>query len=71
MKIRTLKKILKRSNTIKILTIVTPSKSMRFMINYVPKYEKLKCSKKCVIIIDKLTNISTKAVLYNMVHKVE
>lgn len=72
MKIRKLKKILKRNNTLKVIilkdnTPASPTKGMYFMLNYVPEFEKLKCDKFGATIIDKITNTPTKSFRYNMV----
>lgn len=74
MKIRTLKKILKRANTTKVITLKdgnTLTKGICFMLNYAPKFEKPKYDKFGVTIKDKITNISTKSFPYNKVVKVE
>lgn len=74
MKIRTLKKILKRANTTKVITLKdgnTLTKGMCFMLNYAPEFEKPKCDKFGVTIKDKITNIPTKSFPYYMVVKVE
>lgn len=75
MKIRKLKKILKRSNTLKTIifkdnTSASPTKDMYFIVNYVPEFEKLKCDKFGVTIIYKITNTPTKSFRYNMVVKI-
>lgn len=72
MKIRKLKKILKRSNTLKVIVLkdntpTSPTKGMCFMLNYIPEFEKLKCDKFGVTIINKITNTPTKSFQYNMV----
>lgn len=75
MKIRTVKKILKRANTPKVITLkdnnpTSLTKGMYFMLNYVPEFEKLKCDKFGITIIDEITDTPTKSFPYNMVIEV-
>lgn len=74
MKIRTLKKIFKRANTTKVITLKDGNAltgGICFMLNYAPEFEKLKCDKFGVTIKDKITSIPTKSFSYNMIVKVE
>lgn len=76
MKIRTLKKILKRANITKVITLKdnnpnSLTKGMYFMINYVPEFEELKCDKFGVTITNKYTDGPTKSFPYYMVVEVE
>lgn len=76
MKIRKLKKILKRGNTLKVIVLkdntpASPTKGMYFMLNYIPEFEKLKCDKFGATIINKITNTPTKSFPYYMVVEVK
>lgn len=76
MKIKTLKKILKRANTTKVITLKdnnpnSLTKGMYFMINYVPECENLKYDRFGVTITNKIVNCIAKSFPYYMVVKIE